>query len=57
MPGGVDAHVHVAQDFPSGADGVSAQCADNFESGSRSAVCGGTTTFLSFGMFRLLRQS
>ncbi|KAK7703792.1 hypothetical protein SLS57_010755 [Botryosphaeria dothidea] len=39
-PGGVDSHVHLHQDnSPTG---------DNFESGSRSAVAGGTTTILAF---------
>lgn len=37
-PGGVDSHVHLAQ-YNAG---------DGFESGTRSAVCGGTTTVLSF---------
>ncbi|XAO25004.1 dihydropyrimidinase [Cryptococcus bacillisporus CA1280] len=48
MPGGVDAHVHLAQDFPSGPSGRLGKCADDFETGSRSAICGGTTTFISF---------
>ncbi|KAE9372155.1 D-hydantoinase [Stipitochalara longipes BDJ] len=39
-PGGVDSHVHLAQDnSPTG---------DNFTSGSRSAIAGGTTTVIAF---------
>lgn len=39
-PGGVDSHVHLAQDnSPTG---------DTFETGTRSAICGGTTTALPF---------
>jgi len=39
-PGGVDSHVHLAQDnSPTG---------DTFETGTRSAICGGTTTVLPF---------
>ncbi|WWC96579.1 dihydropyrimidinase [Kwoniella sp. B9012] len=48
MPGGVDAHVHIAQDFTSGPKGVMGKCADDFLTGSRSAVCGGTTTIIAF---------
>ncbi|WP_332117455.1 dihydropyrimidinase [Azorhizobium caulinodans] len=43
LPGGVDAHVHIAQ--PSG-DGII--MADDFESGTRSAALGGTTTVMPF---------
>lgn len=43
LPGGVDAHCHLDQ--PSGPDIV---MADDFESGSRSAACGGTTTLIPF---------
>jgi dihydropyrimidinase len=43
LPGGVDAHVHLCQTGSSGVD-----TADDFESGTRSAVCGGTTTIISF---------
>jgi len=42
FPGGIDAHVHICQD--TGA----AVCADNFETGSRSAAAGGTTTIVTF---------
>ncbi|KAI9656805.1 MAG: hypothetical protein M1821_003444 [Bathelium mastoideum] len=39
-PGGVDSHVHLAQaNCPTG---------DNWETGSRSAIAGGTTTILAF---------
>ncbi|KAF6807556.1 dihydropyrimidinase [Colletotrichum musicola] len=40
MPGGVDSHVHLDQDnSPTG---------DNFETGTRSAIAGGTTTVIAF---------
>ncbi|KAJ7483440.1 putative aminohydrolase [Mycena latifolia] len=48
MPGGVDAHVHICQDLKTGPLGLGGECADNFETGSRSAVCGGTTTIITF---------
>jgi len=44
MPGGVDAHVHL-QEPPLFGNGSTA---DNYETGSRSAVCGGTTTMVTF---------
>jgi dihydropyrimidinase len=43
LPGGIDSHVHVSQ--PSG-DGIS--MADDFESGTRSALFGGNTTIMPF---------
>ncbi len=43
LPGGVDSHVHIAQ--PSG-DGI--VMADDFETGTRSAALGGTTTIMPF---------
>ncbi|KAK5676936.1 hypothetical protein LTS10_010700 [Elasticomyces elasticus] len=43
-PGGVDAHVHL-QEPPLFGKGSSA---DTFETGSRSAICGGTTTIIVF---------
>jgi len=43
LPGGVDAHVHLDQPMPGGV-----QMADDFESGTRSAACGGTTTVIPF---------
>ncbi|KAF2183806.1 D-hydantoinase [Zopfia rhizophila CBS 207.26] len=44
MPGGVDAHVHLDEPplFRKGST------ADNYETGSRSAICGGTTTMVTF---------
>ncbi|KAJ7691958.1 putative aminohydrolase [Mycena rosella] len=52
MPGGIDGHVHLCQDLTTGPNpcplGLGGQCADNFETGSRSAVCGGTTTIITF---------
>lgn len=42
-PGGVDAHCHLDQPMP-----PPARMADDFESGTRSAVCGGTTTVIPF---------
>lgn len=43
VPGGIDSHVHIAQ--PSG-EGI--EMADDFASGTLSALCGGTTTVLPF---------
>ncbi|MBC7479585.1 MAG: dihydropyrimidinase [Pseudorhodobacter sp.] len=43
LPGGIDSHVHLAQ--PSG-DGI--VMADDFESGTRSALFGGNTTVMPF---------
>ncbi|WP_232372637.1 dihydropyrimidinase [Acuticoccus mangrovi] len=43
LPGGIDSHVHIAQ--PSG-EGI--VMADDFESGTRSALFGGNTTVLPF---------
>lgn len=42
LPGGVDAHCHLDQPQEVG------RMADGFESGSRSAACGGTTTIIPF---------
>ncbi len=42
-PGGVDAHCHLDQPMP-----APAKMADNFESGTVSAACGGTTTVIPF---------
>ncbi|KAF2462427.1 D-hydantoinase [Lineolata rhizophorae] len=44
MPGGVDAHVHL-QEPPLFGKGSTA---DNYETGSRSAIAGGTTTIITF---------
>jgi dihydropyrimidinase len=43
LPGGVDAHVHLDQPMPGGV-----RMADDFESGTISAACGGTTTVIPF---------
>lgn len=43
MPGGIDAHCHLDQPLSDGA-----VMADDFESGTRSAACGGTTTVMPF---------
>ncbi len=43
LPGGVDAHCHLDQPMPSGI-----RMADDFFTGTRSAVCGGTTTVIPF---------
>lgn len=43
LPGGIDSHVHISQ--PSG-EGI--KMADDFESGTRSALFGGNTTILPF---------
>lgn len=45
MPGGIDAHVHLEQ--PQGPGIV---MADGFESGTRSAAAGGTTTVMPFAL-------
>jgi dihydropyrimidinase len=42
-PGGVDAHCHFEQPLPDGWE-----LADDFETGTRSAACGGTTTIIPF---------
>ncbi|TVY44991.1 Dihydropyrimidinase [Lachnellula subtilissima] len=44
MPGGIDAHVHLAEPALFG----KGQSADNYESGTRSAISGGTTTLITF---------
>ncbi len=43
LPGGIDSHCHIAQ---SGSFGV--ETADDFDSGTISAACGGTTTIIPF---------
>ncbi len=45
LPGGVDAHCHLDQP-----DWGGAASADGFDSGSRAALCGGTTTIIPFAM-------
>jgi dihydropyrimidinase len=44
MPGGIDSHVHLAQRV------YGAKMADDFESGSRSAIAGGNTTVIPFAL-------
>jgi dihydropyrimidinase len=48
LPGGVDAHCHVDQPPNPGSAARGADMADDFESASRSAAFGGTTTILPF---------
>jgi dihydropyrimidinase len=43
MPGGVDAHCHIEEPAYAGA-----QLADDFDSATRAAACGGTTTIMPF---------
>jgi dihydropyrimidinase len=45
MPGGIDSHVHLAQNTFGGP-----KMADGFESGTRSALAGGNTTVLPFAL-------
>ncbi|MBU2761542.1 dihydropyrimidinase [Acidithiobacillus thiooxidans] len=45
LPGGVDTHCHLDQHT-----GNSSKMADNFKSGTKSAICGGTTTIISFAL-------
>ncbi|KAE8452220.1 hypothetical protein EG329_001687 [Mollisiaceae sp. DMI_Dod_QoI] len=44
MPGGVDAHVHLQEPALFG----KGESADSYETGTRSAICGGTTTLITF---------
>ena len=43
LPGGVDGHCHLDQPTSDGS-----QSADDYETGTRSAACGGTTTVIPF---------
>ena len=43
LPGGVEGHCHIEQQSSFGI-----QCADDFFTATRSAVCGGTTTVIPF---------
>lgn len=43
LPGGIDSHCHIAQ-----LSGTGLMTADDFETGTRSAMCGGTTTLIPF---------
>src|SRR6201989_2459719 len=45
MPGGIDSHVHLAQPAFGGPT-----MADGFETGTRSAIAGGSTTVLPFAL-------
>ncbi|KAI2468218.1 D-hydantoinase [Annulohypoxylon bovei var. microspora] len=45
MPGGIDCHVHLQEPAMFGGKGRSA---DNYESGTRSAIAGGNTTIITF---------
>ena len=45
LPGGVDAHCHLAQPTDDGS-----VFADDFFTGTRSAACGGTTTVMPFAL-------
>jgi dihydropyrimidinase len=42
MPGGIDVHTHLES------SSFNAQAADDFETGTRAAACGGTTTIVDF---------
>ncbi|KXT03270.1 hypothetical protein AC578_4772 [Pseudocercospora eumusae] len=44
MPGGIDAHIHLQEPQLFG----KCSSADTFETGTRSAICGGTTTIIAF---------
>ncbi|MHB1205556.1 MAG: dihydropyrimidinase [Rhodospirillaceae bacterium] len=43
LPGGIDTHIHLSQDV-----GAGVELADDFTSGTLSAICGGTTTIVPF---------
>ncbi|KAK9379207.1 uncharacterized protein V2V93DRAFT_374265 [Kockiozyma suomiensis] len=49
-PGGVDGHTHIDQESTPGGSDYPYRGADGFETGSRSSVAGGTTTFIAFAM-------
>lgn len=50
LPGGIDAHCHLDQPRAEGLASGGAVMADDFESGSLSAVFGGTTTIVPFAV-------
>jgi dihydropyrimidinase len=49
-PGGVDCHVHLSQELMKGGLTLPYRGSDDFASGTRSAVAGGTTTVIAFAM-------
>ncbi|PMD52076.1 D-hydantoinase [Hyaloscypha bicolor E] len=53
MPGGVDAHVHLDEPALFG----KGETADNYETGTRSAIAGGTTTLITFAPQRKTEPS
>jgi dihydropyrimidinase len=48
MPGGIDTHVHLEHPL----DRMGISTADDFESGTTAAACGGTTTIVDFALQR-----
>src|SRR5580704_9113923 len=50
LPGGIDAHCHLDQSRAQGLASGGAVMADGFETGSRSAAFGGTTTIIPFAI-------
>jgi dihydropyrimidinase len=50
LPGGIDAHCHLDQPQAQGLASAGARMADDFESGTRSAAFGGTTTIIPFAV-------
>ena len=50
LPGGIDAHCHLDQPRAQGLASGGAIMADGFESGSLSALFGGTTTIIPFAV-------
>lgn len=50
LPGGIDAHCHLDQPRAKGLASGGAIMADGFETGSRSAAFGGTTTIIPFAV-------
>jgi len=50
LPGGIDAHCHLDQPQAQGLASAGARMADDFESGTRSAAFGGTTTIMPFAV-------
>lgn len=50
LPGGIDAHCHLDQPQAKGLASAGAVMADDFQSGTRSAMHGGTTTIIPFAV-------